>query len=261
MIGISIKKGIGLGDGLQFSSLPENYYRSTGKQLFDVSQPWFFDHNPYVVRDKASPVEVRIHKIEELWNFSPSQYQWPRPRPKNRPAVYLSNAEIWAKRMGVDVTLNRPRLYRYEAYPYKLRKNVLLHTSGKSHGEMPLHIVEHLKEKYGDTLVHIGTAADLDKNKYGLAQYSTRTPWELAEVVSTARMFIGVDSGPSWVANCYPDVVVKKVRVKPNPPNELLQDWIPLEIDNIHSHWDDRCHQVFNPTEDDVGFTYSYKRL
>ena len=257
MLGISIKKGIGIGDGLQFSSLPENYFRATGQKLLDVSWPWFFDHNPYVVRDKS----IKAEKVIELWNFSPQQYEWPRPRPPSRPAVYLSNAEIWAEVLKVPCVLNRPRLYRYESFPYSKRKNILFHTSGKSHGELPQHVVEHVLKKYAGSgcLYQVGPI-DATQKKLGVTQLQTESLWDFAELVSSARLFIGIDSGPSWVANCYPDVVVKKIRVKPNPPR-LFKDWTPLEIRNVHSHWDDRCHQVFNLSEDDIGFTYSYTRL
>lgn len=256
MIGITIKPTIGIGDALQFSSLPENYFKATGEKLIDMSKPWFFDHNPYVIRD----VDLKPRKTIEMWNYSPKQYEFPTPRP-NRPGVYLSNAEIWASVLEVPCTLNRPRLYRYEHYPYKDRQNILLHTNGVSHGEMPEHIVEHVIRKYGHTgkLYHVGPVNPKQKD-YGLPRIQTATLWEFAQLVSTARLFIGVDSGPGWIANCYPDVVVKKVRVKPNPP-EQFKDWIPLEIKNIHSHWDDRCHQVYNVSENDIGFTYGYPRI
>lgn len=251
-LGISIRRDIGLGDGLIYSSLPENYYFATGERLIDVSRPWFFDHNPFVDRE-STPDEVR-----EMWNFSPTQYKWPRPRFEERPQVYLSNAEIWASLFGVPTVLNRPRLYRFEGFPYKDRKKIIIHTAGVSHGEMPDHVIEHIKEKYASTgeLYQIGTG----RLARGIRHIETKTPWDLAEVISQAKLFIGMDSGPSWIACCYPDVVTKKLRMKPNPP-EMLHDWIPLEIRNIHSHWDDRTHQVFNSTLRDIGFTYSYRRL
>src|SRR5690349_10697640 len=111
MLGISIKKTIGLGDALQFSSVPENYYQETGQKLFDVSEPWFFDHNPYVVREPRQAIEKTI----EMWNFSPQQ--WPWPKPNRQHGVYLSQAEIFASVFGVKYPrLNRPRLYKFEKY-------------------------------------------------------------------------------------------------------------------------------------------------
>ncbi len=254
MIGISIKPYIGVGDALQFSSLPENYFRAKGEKLFDVSRPWFFDYNPYVCRDdKETPTLVR-----ELWNFGPHQkYEWPklRTRPTN---VYLSNAEIWAMVLNVPtIKLNRPRLYRYEDFPYQNREMILLHTHGRSHGTMPDHVIEHVLRKYGPTrkLYHIG----VDCPDLGITRIKTNTLWDLANVISRAKMVIGMDSGPAWVASCYPDVVVKKLRAKPSV--DVLKDWVPLEMANIHAHWDDRSQQIFNVSEYDVGFTSSYRKI
>ncbi len=251
MIGISIKPTIGVGDALQFSSVPENYFRHTGERLVDVDKPWFFDHNPFVVRDVAAT------RVQQMWNFSPKQFDWPEPRAADEPQVYLSNAEVWAGVFGAPVKLNRPRLYRFEDVDFDDRTAILLHTDGKSHGEMPRHVVEHVLRKYGPTrkLIHVGKS----KTDYGLPRIETLTLWDLAELISQARMLIGMDSGPAWIAACYPDVVVKKIRMKPTP--EHFETWVPLSIRNIHSHWDDRCHQIFNPTDDDIGFTSSYRRI
>jgi hypothetical protein len=252
MLGIAIKPTIGVGDALQFSSVPENYYKTTGSMLVDVSRPWFFDHNPFVQRLDKEP-----EKTIQMWNFSPKQWDWPKPRP-DKPQVYLCNAEIGAAVFGAKVFLNRPRLYRYEDYPFEDRKMILVHTHGISHGIMPRPIIDHILAKYGPTgcLYHVGLEGTPD---YGIPKIVTPTLWDLASLISKARMFIGLDSGPSWIAACYPDVIVKKVRMKPTP--DYFKDWIPLDIGNVHSHWDDRCHQIFNPTDDDIGFTSSYRRI
>jgi len=251
VIGISIKPTIGIGDALQFSSLPENYFKATGHQLYDVNRHWFFDHNPFVCRDP----NVKPNKIREMWNFSPTQFEWPKVRPQG---VYLCNAEIWAAALGVKkLVLNRPRLYRFEEFPYAKREKILLHIDGRSHGKMPDYIIDHIIKKYGPTnqLYQIGTMHKLE----GIQVIETPTLWDLAQTISESRMLIGMDSGPSWIAACYPDVIVKKLRTKPTP--NYFHDWVPLETGNIHSHWDDRCHQIFNPTEEDIGFTSSYRKI
>lgn len=251
MQGIQIRPEIGMGDALQFSSLPENYFRATGEKLIDITKFWFFDHNPYIVRDEVP------EKITQMWNFGPKKWEFPVPREPGQPKVYLSLAEIYASLFKVPVVMNRPRLYRYEDYPFENRKMILLHTDGRSHGEMPDYIVQHAIEKYAQTgnLVLIGKP----KKTYGLPYIETATLWDLAELISKARMLIGMDSGPSWIAACYPDVIVKKIRMKPIP--EIFENWVPMEIGNIHSHWDDRCHQIYNPSDDDIGFTWSYRKI
>lgn len=250
MLGITIKPTIGIGDAIQFSSVPENYFRTFGHRVHDLSQPWFFDHNPFVLRNVKRKSEA---KVLELWNYSPKQFDWPNLRPQG---VYLSNAEIYAAVVGATAALNRPRLYQFENFPFEKREKILLHTQGHSHGTMPEHVLHHVIKKYGPTkrLFHIGPGPT-----YGMPHLETPTLWELAEVISQAQMLIGLDSGPSWIAACFPDVVVKKLRTKPSV--EVLQTWVPLSMDNIHSHWDDRCHQIFNVSEEDVGFTSTYRKI
>lgn len=253
MIGIEIKPTIGVGDAVQFSSAPENYFRATGNKLIDVSRPWFFDFNPYVIRTDETP-ETSI----QMWNFSPTQRQWPVPElRKDKPKVYLSNAEIGASIFNVPVVLNRPRLYQFEnEIEYSNRCMVLLQTSGISHSEMPERVLNHIVEKYGKVLFHIGPYGKL---KPDVPHIETPTLWDLAKLISVSRMFIGLDSGPAWIASAYPDVIVKKLRNKPT--YGVLKEWVPLEIGNIHSHWDDRMHQIFNHSEDDIGFTSSYRKI
>lgn len=245
----SIRKA-GIGDGVQFTSLPENYFRATGKKLIDVSHPWYLDFNPFVTREDALEGDVI-----ELWNW-PKKYEWP----KVRDGVYLSNAEIHASLFGVTPVLTRPRLYKFEEFPFEDREMILFHPFGRSHGSLPEHVIEHVINKYSLTgsLYQIGSIEDPD---LGLPRIITPTLWELAQVISEARMLIGVDSGPSWIAACYPDVVVKKVRTKFQDGFGEAKDWVPLDISNPHSHWDDRLFQIHQTSEDDVGAFPSYRRL
>jgi hypothetical protein len=144
----------GIGDQIQFSSLPENYYRTTGSKLIDVNKCWIFDHNPYVDRENVP------RGTKELWNF-PQKEPWPNPRPQG---VYLSNAEIHAARFGAKVFRNRPCLYKFESFPFERRNMIIFHTQGRSHGKLPDHIIGHVIEKYGATgqLFHLGVEGDPD---------------------------------------------------------------------------------------------------
>lgn len=245
MIGISVKPTIGIGDAVQFTSVPENYFRATGKLLIDVQKHWVFDHNPYVIREFQTPPS----RTYELWNYN--------PHPKLRDSVWLSLAEKHCAVMGIPVVQKYPRLYVHEGFPIEKREKILFHTHGKSHGEMPKHIIDHVVTKYKHMpIYHIGLPTDPD---IGIPKLHTPSIWDLVKLMSEARIYIGMDSGPSWIANCYPDIVVKKLRMKPTP--DVLKDWVPLDVKNIHAQWDDHGHQVYNPTEDDIGFTSSYRRL
>lgn len=241
-----------IGDGIQFTSLPENYYNKTGKKLIDVSKHWYFNFNPYVLR------HVEPKKTIELWNY-PKVYDLPLLR---KDKVYLSNSEIHASVLGVkNPTLIRPRLYAYEDHiPFSERTTILFHPFGISHGSLPNHVIKHVLQKYkGKDLYQIGLPSDPD---LGISRITSQDLWELASIISRARLFIGVDSGPSWIAACYPDVVVKKVRTLFQFGHTEPEDWVPLSANNPHSFWDDRgLFQIFNTFEEDVGFTYSYKKL
>lgn len=252
MNGISVVKAKGIGDVLQFTSLPENYFRATGKKLADVDRSWVFDHNPYVVRD----FKGQLNRVIDMWNFSPTKWDWPIPG-DGRPPVFHSNAEIWAAVWGVKPTLIRPRLYQFEDFPFHKREKILLHTDGRSHGKLDSRVIEHVIKKYESTgqLFLIGKSQET----YGLRKIETETLWDLAKVISESRMLIGSDSGPSWIAACYPDVLVKKVRQRPSA--EQYHTWTPLAVKNFHSHWDDRIFQIFNTTDDDVGAFQSYRRM
>lgn len=253
MIGISVKRAKGLGDTVQFSSVPENYFAATGQKLVDVDRSWIFDHNPYVIRDTHRPPRL----VRDLWNFSPMQYDWPVPKAP-RPPVYSSNAELHALVMGVEPVLIRPRLYAFEDVKFESRKKILMHVDGVSHGKLPRKVIDHLIAKYEPT-GHLYLIGRPDET-FGLRHIETPTFWDLVRVISDARMLVGCDSGPSWIAACYPDIVVKKVRTRFGR-SEQFKTWTPLEVQNFHSHWDDRAFQIFNASETDVGPFQSYLRM
>jgi hypothetical protein len=228
--------GGNIGDQIQFTSLPENYFRSRGKRLVDLDKHWAFDDNPYVVRGVQDADELK------LWDIFCSHI------PQKDP---LSTADIGSSIFGLTTTLNRPRLYRFESYPYHFREKILLHVSGLSNGKLPQEIIDHVINKYGKDLIQIGLPTD---TPIGIPIHPTPTLWSLAATISEARMFIGVDSGPGWIARCYPDVVTKIIKLR-------NYDGVPLKKEVTLSYFDDRSAMFFNPTERDVGFTSSYLKL
>lgn len=252
MIGIRIDPSIGIGDAIQFTSVPENYFMHFGSKLHDVNSHWVLDHNPYVTR--GVPPE-KITREVDLWKAHCGE----QPVRQYERTVLMSNAESHARHFDYTVSLNRPRLYRFEEYPFFERKRILLHVKGRSHGQMPEPIVEHVMEKYGHAVSLIGHDCDW---KYSLPmphKINTFDMWSLVEAISKCRMFIGVDSGPSWIAQCFPDILVKKVRLIPDING--LKTWVPLESCRVSSHWDDRSAFIYNPSTQDVGFTWAYTRI
>src|SRR5580698_6849875 len=142
MNAISVKKTIGLGDQIQFTSVPENYFWHFGEKLIDLDSNPIFDHNPYVVRQDGI-VPERTYNMWDLLCFNKTLSY------KDR-YVALSNAESHARYFGYKVRLNRPRLYRFENNPpdFYERTKILLQVRGKSHGQMPEKIVKHIIDKY-----------------------------------------------------------------------------------------------------------------
>jgi hypothetical protein len=247
---LSIKLTIGIGDALTFTTVPENYFRSTGQKVIDDTKHWVLDHNPYVIRDPDETL-LKSSKLLYGWNHNP---RW---MPKDR-ACFTSMAEQHTGNLSVHCYVRHPRLYHEEGFPFEKREKILFQTHGRSHGAMPDYIIKHVLKKYTHCpLFHIGKPEDPD---IGIPKIETPTIWDLVREISQARMVIGLDSGPAWIASCFPDVVVKKVRMKPEI--DILREWVPLDAKNIHSLWDDlQLQHIYNPSEDDVGFTSSYRRI
>ena len=263
MLGISLGGAQGLGDQLQFSSVPENHYRNTGEKVVDVDRSWIFDHNPYVVRD-ATP-----DRVVDLWATPfPLRNGITHEQYAAKP-VFFSLAERTSSIFGHVAYLRHPRLYRYEDLP-RIDKRVVLHTTGKrlppvtAQGEdaprvLTEEIIEHVRSAYrGWEIVQVGSKDDLDARVVdcrGLPDI-----WEMVKVVAQASVFIGVDSGPYWVAACYPHIFRKKVLMQ-YPPEHLRNRFVPMHAINLHVHWHDLSCLYFNRTRDDAGVTYGFPKL
>ena len=263
MLGITLGEAAGLGDKLQFSSFPENHFRNTGEKVVDLDRSWIFDHNPYVVRDVAPSRTV------DLWTAPwPMRRQITHEQYTAKP-VFASLAERTSSIFGHVAYLRHPRLYRFEDLP-RLERRVVLHTTGKNipprtnQGEdaqriLSEEIIGHVRATYRDyEIVQVGAKEDVDAGVVdcrGLPDL-----WEMAKVIAQAAIFIGVDSGPSWIAACYPRVFRKKVLVQ-YPPEFLRSQFVPMHVLNLHVHWHDMSCLYYNRTRDDAGVTYSYLKL
>lgn len=242
---IYVRENIGLGDGVQFSSLPENYHAEMGKNLTVESYNWFFDFNPFVSRTSV-PYE-RIHPWERITND-------PLPNPLFKEFQYNSNAEIGCSLLGLKkVKLTRPRLYRYED-TYQTDR-IVFHPHGISQGTMPQNVIDHIVNKYGERLVQVGIERE---TQFVRDCYYPNNFWDLARFISQSSGFIGMSSGPSWVAACFPKVWNKVIR---GPYPKLLQR-TPLDIRNLDSIWDDyTIFDFYNTTEHDISFTKGFKGI
>jgi hypothetical protein len=263
MLGITFKRASGLGDQLQFSSFPENYFRNTGEKANDVDRSWIFDHNPYVERDKVPD------RVIDLWTQPwPLQKGVTQKEYADKP-VFFSQADRTSTIFNHIAYLRHPRLYRFEEL-VKLDKRVIVHTTGKrippctAQGEdhfrvLSEEIIRHVRHAYrGYEIIQVGSKEDLDAqvvDRRGISDI-----WEVVRIIAQAGTFIGVDSGPSWIAACYPRIFRKKVLMQ-YPPEYLRKHFVPMHVLNAHLHWHDSSCIYYNRTLDDAGISYSYLKI
>lgn len=224
---ILIPNKIGIGDAIQFTSLPENYFKSTGKKLVDYSRHWVFDHNPYITREYEGEIE-----IVKLWDkYLNREYE---------KVLYRSNAEIWAKLMGVTVHTRRPNLYlSSNPEPGSTYMNRL----GISQGTLTDETQTFIEKKYHATNLPFC--------------YSM---WELVDRISKCEQIISPFSGPCWIAACFPNITVKAVFAKGF--THVIEKRIPLSGNEQDSLFDDYgLFKFYNQTERDIGYTESYLKL
>jgi hypothetical protein len=230
-----------IGDTLIYSSFPENYYYTFGEKVVDIQKFWFFDNNPFVIRDAEYDKVLNLLRDDLCV----------------RPDINRSYASL-AERTKLffnpeqNIVLRHPRLYKYEDIPVN-PLGVVIHTTGMTHPPMGDHIIEHLHRKYKNhDVIQIGGIHDKPtgfKSQLGLSR------WEMAEIIASNQTFIGINSGLQHIANCYPNITKKIIL------NQDLEDLVPLNPSDCHSHWFDYGVQFFNPSNYDIGITFSYLKI
>lgn len=242
-IGITVKNCPGLGDKMQFTSLPENYDLATGQKLIEVDHDWIFDYNPYVDRESVPD------KILDLWGHS--RYQYPAKR-QSYTSVAEKNA-MCSLGMQIPIRLAHPRLYRFEQEP--IRYHTTFAPFGKSNGPFPEKIVNHILKNHSD-VAQVG----LKKEPNISAHRDLRSDniWDAVQAIASSQEFIG-NSGLSWIAACYPRVWNKLVLTIFS--EEFLTDFIGMVAQDHGSHWYDHRFAYYNRYEYDVGITLSYLKL
>jgi hypothetical protein len=230
----------GIGDKLQFAALPEIFHDNTNEKIVDVSRCWVYDYNPFVIRENI-PCEQHIN----LWGLSHTYKQ----------VQYLSTSERFFKNTifkDFKINLRHPRLYRFEDLK-TIPNRIVIHTTGKSEGgSISDEALKQIEKRYSHfEVIQVGGKNDKPTNfinKLGLGI------WETVEIIASASIFIGIDSGAGMgIANCYPRVN-RKIILNRNDMDTIS----PL---NPYTGWLDFNVQYFNQTEHDMGTTYSYKKI
>lgn len=241
MKGITLKNCRGIGDKIQFTSVPENYYLATGQKLVDVDRCWVFDYNPFVVRDVDADDVIDPAAVSmPILHFGRT--------------TFTSLAERNALMFGlIPARLKHPRLYRFEDAASS--GATVVHPCGVSQPSFSMDIVEHIRRVYPMT-VQVGAK---DDPLWFSVDGRSDNIWDAVTHIARGSIFIGCDSGLSWIAACYPRVWNKKVLMQFAP--HQLDDYLPMRLHSPHTHWHDSNFTYYNRFRFDSGITYSYLKL
>ena len=267
-----------IGDQIATTSIPENYFHETHDKLVIANDRiWAFKHNPYVV--VITPEEAQAY---------PPIDAVPDCRVKEQVQNYIkitnslaacSQAEYMGVSLGLsrkNIKLRHPRLYIYEdekIVPNKL----VVHTTGSdrtrdneiairtSSGEDDVRImsdavIETILKNYDEwQIVQVGSHDDKPVGGHCIDRRGQYDYWQTAKEISTAARFIGVNSGPMHIANCYPRVE-KRIVLMEFPKTTLLE-YKPGDVRNWLFSWLDPKNTFFTKFDYDVGLAYSFKNL
>lgn len=244
-----VNSGGGIGDKIQFSSLPENFFLATGKKLIDVSKSWVFDTNPYVDRD------IQPDIIIDLWGES--------IRYNERISPHIGDYKFWGVShkacgmFGIPCTIRHPRLYRYEDEEIDPCR-IVVHTNAISEGGiMPDCYLEQVIARYKYYhIIQVGGKNDRNTPN-PIIDFRGASIEESIKLIAGSAMFIGVNSSMMNIANCYPRVR-KKIALT-QFSEEQLKSFEPASLD--HSIWLDYNCEYYTPLAYDVGCTMSYKKI
>ena len=243
-----LRSHLGLGDQVQFTSFPENFYLNTGEKVVDLDENPLFDYNPYVVRG------VQPSQVLDLW-FMTDRREYKEK--KWIPSICERNAKF----AGLpECYVRHPRLYKHEDLPLK-KNQICVHLTGVSTGNCPDEIADKIRENHKDfDIVQIGLSTD---KRY--SQFEDKRGldfWGSAGVIAESLIFIGVSSSMMNIAACYPRLIKKIIITESDEQHvENLKDMMPMDADRGHFHWLDWSFCFYNKTKRDVGVSFSYLKI
>mgnify|MGYP003136097968 FL=1 len=283
----------GMGDRIQWSCLPEAFYKWYGRKLIDVNKSWVFDHNPYVQRrHDSSNVKIKFEELELACLYC-DKVDWINP---NQQGMKFSSAsqdshkllifDLFPSYLDHNITSSRTfwllerlgiypnqkpeldiprgsRLYKYED-PNNVKKDQIAIHVGPSEStkqEIPDYVMDKINERYsGYKIIQIGSPTD---NKSPFIRKTGLDIWQSIKIIAQSSIFIGINSGPMNIANCFPHIN-KKIIINSNKEwkNKVTERFEPLGAKVIGNFgWVDFGWQYYTTEEYDVGRMYSYKRI
>ena len=296
---IDIEGCVGLGDKVQFSSLPEVFYKWYGIKLIDIKKHWVFDHNPYVERDikmkKSDEKPLRLHfKGEALPCLYCREQDWVNPDIRGHRTITLdqgkhnlliiklypsyrenwiaSSRNVWLFQwLGInhhqkpEIDIPRgPRLYKHEDPNKVIPNQIAIHVgpSNSTTQYIPHYVLNEIKKRYCNyKIIQIGSKKD---NESPFIDKRGQPIWETVKTIAESAIFIGINSGPMNIANCYPHInkkIILNWGISGWDKRECLR-FEPLGgILNHNFSWIDFGWQYYTTEDHDAGRTYSYKRI
>lgn len=264
-----------IGDQISCTAIPENLYNITGaRTAITQDWAWAFRHNPYV--DHMTEAEAENYPVISL---IPDCRVAEQSQAYQRMMINVATngqTEYMCVNMGFnDVRLRHPRLYVYEDLPTEPNK-VVVHTQGSDRtrddepavrhdsGEdaeriMSAAVLESIRKNYqGWNIVQVGSESDVPLGA-GLDLRGKTDLWGTAREIATAARFIGVNSGPMHMANCFPRVDKRIVLME--FPRQTLMNFRPGDVRNWLFSWIDPTNTFFNKSDQDVAYTYSHTKI
>jgi hypothetical protein len=265
-----------IGDQIATTSIPENIFHATGKKsIITQSQIWAFRHNPYVVF--MSETEAAGYPEINLIPDCRVQQQAQHYFDTMSNMVVGSQTEYMCVNFGVsDPVLRHPRLYLHEDKKTNPLK-IVVHLSGSDRardgepairhasGEDDLRVMSDavmmsILENYKEyQIVQVGSLDDKALGGHSVDMRGQHDYWELAGEIASAAKFIGVNSGPMHIANCYPRIE-KRIFLMEFPKETLLK-FRPGDVRNWLFSWVDPSNMFFNKFDVDVGLTFSRTKI
>lgn len=267
----------GIGDQVVCSSVPENIYQSTGKKCVIVNHNvWPFKHNPYVIYSNKKDLHKDIINLHLPIDDRNSEYFNSFFKLHHHSTV-RSQAEMICFFLGIyDIVLHHPRLYVYEDENINPNK-IVVHTTGSARfnsGDPPIHkkmgedsvrvmsddIIQKILNNYKDYhIVQIGAASDKPLGGNTVDMRGKLSYWETAKEIATSSKFIGINSGPMHIANCYPRVE-KRIVLQEFSEDALIK-FRPGDMSNWTFQWLDPSCMYLNKYDRDITFSKSYHKI
>jgi hypothetical protein len=214
MLRITLNGAFGIGEKLQFTSFPENHYRHTGEKVIDLDSAWVFDHNPFVIRGELPTSMINLWTLR--WPHYDGQISAEEFAAK---PVFFSHGDRTASIFGNIPYLRHSRLYIYEDLKGLAIESSFTRPENGAQKSEPVRarirrgyfqkVLDHIRKTYRAwDLIQVGAKDDVDAKVVdcrGMESF-----WDVIKIIAQATIFIGVDSGPFWVAACYPGIFNKQ---------------------------------------------------